>query len=81
MILCVAGNPAVDKLFEIERVQLGGIHRPLAFVPRPGGKGLNVACAAGRLAADVTVTGLLGGHAGRWVRDALATEPVTSCFV
>jgi len=81
MIVCVAGNPAVDKLFEIETVQLGGIHRPLAFFPRPGGKGLNVACAAGRLGADVTVTGLLGGHAGRWVEDALATEPVTANFV
>ena len=81
MILCVAGNPAVDKLFEIESIEAGGIHRPLAFVPRPGGKGLNVACAAGRLGAEVTVAGLLGGHAGRWIQEALATEPISASFV
>jgi len=76
MILCVAGNPAVDKLFETDSISVGGIHRPLGFVLRPGGKGLNVACTAGRLGAEVTAAGLLGGHAGQWVHDALASEPV-----
>jgi len=81
MILCVAGNPAVDKLFEIDSIAVGGIHRPLDFVSRPGGKGLNVACTAGRLGAEVTAAGLLGGHAGQWVHDALASEPVERRFV
>ena len=81
MILCVAGNPAIDKLFEIDRVDLGEIHRPLEFVKRPGGKGLNVACAAGRLGAEVTVSGLLGGHAGRWIEEQLVNEPVQGSFV
>lgn len=81
MILCVAGNPSVDKLFEVESVSVGAIHRPLGFVSRPGGKGLNVACAAGRLGAEVTAAGLLGGHAGQWVQEAIASEPVDGCFV
>jgi tagatose 6-phosphate kinase len=81
MILCVAGNPAIDKLFEIERVDVGEIHRPLEFVKRPGGKGLNVACAAAQLGSEVTVSGLLGGHAGRWIEDQLASEPVEGSFV
>lgn len=81
MILCVAGNPAIDKLFEIDRVDVGEIHRPLEFVMRPGGKGLNVACAAGRLGSEVTVSGLLGGHAGKWIQEQLAAEPVSESFV
>jgi hypothetical protein len=38
MILCVAGNPAVDKLFEVEGLAPGEIHRPLAFVQRAGAR-------------------------------------------
>ena len=67
MILCVAGNPSVDKVFEVEHVDPGAIHRPLGFVQVPGGKGVNVARAAFALGADVFVTGILAGHAGRWI--------------
>lgn len=80
MILCVAGNPAVDKLFEVERLAPGEIHRPLGFIQRPGGKGLNVARAATSLGARASVTGLVGGHSGRWIAAALASEPVEGRF-
>ena len=53
MILCVAANPSIDKLFEVERLVRGDIHRPVEFVQTAGGKGLNVARAARAL----------GGHA------------------
>ena len=46
MIVAVSANPSVDKLFEIERLVPGAIHRPTGFVQVPGGKGLNVARAA-----------------------------------
>ena len=81
MILCVAGNPSIDKLFEVERVTPGRIHRPLAFLQVAGGKGLNVARAAAALGAEVVATGLLAGHAGRWVDEALASEGVRGRFV
>ncbi len=83
MILCVAGNPSIDKLFEVERLTPGTIHRPQAFVQVPGGKGLNVARAAaalGALGTRVGATGLLGGDAGRWVATALAEEHVEARF-
>jgi 1-phosphofructokinase family hexose kinase len=80
MIICVAANPSVDKLFEVDEVTVGAIHRPLAFVQVPGGKGLNVARAAHALGADVTATGLLAGHAGRWIEEALAAEGVSARF-
>ncbi len=80
MILCVAASPSVDKLFEVERVEIGAIHRPLEFVQVPGGKGLNVARSAHALGADVAATGILAGHAGRWIEEALAAEGVSARF-
>ncbi len=80
MIACVAASPSIDKLFEVERVTPGAIHRPDAFVQVPGGKGINVARAAHALSAEVTATGILAGHAGRWVEEALAAEGVRSRF-
>jgi 1-phosphofructokinase family hexose kinase len=80
MIVCVAANPSVDKLFEVERVEIGAIHRPLAFTQVPGGKGLNCARAAHALGADVTATGILAGHAGNWVEEAFAAEGVAARF-
>jgi 1-phosphofructokinase family hexose kinase len=80
VILCVAASPSVDKLFEVDLVEVGAIHRPTEFVQVPGGKGLNVARSAHALGADVTATGVLAGHAGRWIEEALAAEGVPSRF-
>ncbi len=52
MILCVAGNPAIDKLVEVDALRAGEIHRPDAFVPLPGGKGIHVAQVATALGAS-----------------------------
>ena len=76
MILCVAANPSIDKLFEVQRLSPGAIHRPIGFVQVPGGKGLNVARAAVALGAEVTVAAMLAGHAGRWVEEALGSAGV-----
>lgn len=80
MILCVAANPSIDKLFVVHRVIPGAIHRPDGFVQVPGGKGLNVARAAHSLGADVRATGILAGHAGRWLTEALTAEGVPGSF-
>ena len=80
MIVCVAANPSIDKLFEVERLVPGAIHRPVAFVQTPGGKGLNVARAAHTLGADVMATGILRGHAGKWLEEALLQEGITGVF-
>jgi 1-phosphofructokinase/tagatose 6-phosphate kinase len=80
MILCVAANPSVDKLFEVDEVRIGAIHRPIAFTQVPGGKGLNCARAAHVLGADVFATGILAGHAGKWLEEAFAGEGVDARF-
>ncbi len=71
MIVCVSANPAIDKLFAVERLGPGAIHRPASFVRVPGGKGLNVARAAATLGADVRAVAWLGGHHGRWIAEEL----------
>jgi 1-phosphofructokinase family hexose kinase len=81
MILCLAANPSIDKLFEVDRLVRGDIHRPLGFVQTAGGKGLNVARAAHALGADVTAVTILRGHAGKWLEEQLAAEGVPGAFV
>jgi 1-phosphofructokinase family hexose kinase len=81
MIVCLAANPSVDRLFEVDRLVKGDIHRPIGFVQVAGGKGLNVARAATVLGADVVAVALLRGHNGRWLHEALASEGVHGEFV
>ena len=80
MIVCVAGNPSIDKLFEVDRLAHGDIHRPQHFVALPGGKGIHVAQVATALGSQAIATGILAGHAGRWLHDELAAEGVSARF-
>ena len=80
MIVCVAGNPSVDRLIEIEALVAGEIHRPTSLVVLPGGKGLNVARVCAALGCTVTATGIVAGHAGRWISEALAHDGVPARF-
>lgn len=72
MIASVAPSPSIDRVFEVERLQRGEIHRPSEFVRVPGGKGLNAARAAFALGADVRSVALLAGNGGRWIAEELA---------
>lgn len=81
MIVCVAANPSVDKLFQVERVVPGGIHRPSGYVQVAGGKGLNAARAAATLGADVQAIALLAGHAGRWIAEQLERDAIHAQIV
>ncbi len=71
-LLFVAANPSVDRLYEIDRLVAGEIHRPQAVVAVPGGKGLNAARAAAALGGSVTAVGIVGGRAGDWIVERLA---------
>lgn len=75
-MIVVAPNPAIDRLLEVEHLQLGEIHMPSSALEVAGGKGLNVARAAHALGADVLAVPLLGGHAGRRVGAMLEADGV-----
>jgi 1-phosphofructokinase family hexose kinase len=76
MIVCLAANPSVDRLFGVDRLTPGGIHRPTEFAQVAGGKGLNAARAASALGAEVRAVTLLGGHAGRWIAQQCEREGI-----
>lgn len=71
-LVCVAPNPAIDRIYDVTALTPGAIHRPLRATAVAGGKGLNVARAARHLGADVVAVTLLRGHAGRWIADELS---------
>jgi 1-phosphofructokinase family hexose kinase len=71
-LLFVAANPSVDRLYEVDRLTTGEIHRPLTSVAVPGGKGLNAARAAATLGGSVTAVGIVAGRTGDWVAERLA---------
>jgi 1-phosphofructokinase family hexose kinase len=80
-ILFVAANPSIDRLYEVERLTPGTIHRPQALVAVAGGKGLNAARAAARLGGRVTVVGILAGRSGDWIASALASAAIDARWV
>jgi tagatose 6-phosphate kinase len=73
-LLCITPSPAIDRTAHVGRIVHGEILRPIELVALPGGKGVNAARAAARLGGRVMTTGIAGGHAGRWIVDALAAE-------
>lgn len=76
LIVCLAANPSIDRLFEVDRITVGETHRPQKFVPVAGGKGLNAARAAATLGAEVCAIAILGGNAGNWIAEQLDTEEI-----
>lgn len=81
MILCVTPSPAVDRTARVERFTPDRVLRPAGLVVLPGGKGVNVARVAHALGALVATTGYAGGHAGRWLVEALSGEGLNPRFV
>jgi fructose-1-phosphate kinase PfkB-like protein len=76
VIVCAAANPSIDRLFEVEELRVGGVHRPAQQAQVAGGKGLNAARAVATLGAEVRVVAILAGHAGRWLEHELEREGI-----
>jgi 1-phosphofructokinase family hexose kinase len=79
-ILFVAANPSIDRLYEVDRLTVGAIHRPQAVVAVPGGKGLNAARAAARLGGRVAVVGIVAGRSGDWIREEIAARGIEASW-
>ena len=80
-IVFVAANPSIDRLYEVDRLTVGAIHRPVELIAVPGGKGLNAARAAARLGGRVSAVGILAGRSGDWVEQALAESAIDARWV
>jgi len=70
-LLFVAANASIDRLYELDRLVIGEIHRPRLTIAVPGGKGLNAARAASTLGGAPTAVGIVAGRAGDWIVERL----------
>ena len=80
-IVFVAANPSIDRLYEVDRLTAGAIHRPQTMVAVAGGKGLNAARAAARLGGRVAAIGILAGRNGDWIEAAFANGGIDARWV
>ena len=80
-ILFIAANPSIDRLYELDRLTVGAIHRPELVASVPGGKGLNAARAAALLGGRVTAVGIVGGRSGEWIREGLAARGIDARWI
>lgn len=77
-LLFVAATPSIDRLYEVDRLVPGEIHRPGRGVAVAGGKGLNAARAAATLGGSVMAVGIVAGRAGDWIEERLAELGIES---
>lgn len=81
MILTVTANASIDKRYVMEGLGLGNVNRVKSCMSSAGGKGINVARVASILGEQMTATGFLGGHAGKFVEERVKARGVKSEFV
>ncbi|MDR2751357.1 MAG: 1-phosphofructokinase [Clostridiales bacterium] len=81
MILTVTLNAAIDKRYVVDGFRQGEVNRVRECVYTPGGKGLNVSKSAAIAGAEVTATGLIGGHAGEYIEEALKKLGIRCSFL
>ena len=72
MILTVTMNPSIDKLYMVEKNDLGTVMRVQQVVNTAGGKGLNVSRVSALLGEKVTATGIVGGHIGGYFESLIS---------
>ena len=80
MILTVTLNPAIDKLYLVDRLDPCTVMRVREVRNTAGGKGLNVSRVAARLGEPVTAMGFVGGCTGMLLEKLLDTPNIEKAF-
>lgn len=80
MILTVTLNASIDKRYVLEEFKVGEVNRLKECQYTPGGKGLNVSRVVRIAGGETTATGFVGGHAGRYIEEALENFGVSCAF-
>ncbi|MBQ6714271.1 MAG: hypothetical protein IJN15_01835, partial [Clostridia bacterium] len=71
MILTVTANPTIDKVYFVDKLTVGKVHRPYKFTATAGGKGINVARVASLLGENTVALGFIGGRNGEFVSEEI----------
>ena len=81
MIYTVTLNPALDKTVEIPNLTVDSVNRITALRTDPGGKGINVTKVIDKLGGRSVALGILGGHTGGAIRQALEQMGLETDFL
>lgn len=81
MIYTITFNPAVDLVFQLDRLNLGELNRVKRENFVAGGKGINISVLLKRLDKDSIATGFIGGFTGQFIIDDLKEEGIESAFI
>lgn len=80
-IATITLNPAIDTIYQLERIVIGSTVRTKNPLKSAGGKGLNVTRVAALLGEKVAATGFAGGHTGQFIRQEMGSLGVEDQFV
>ncbi len=80
MIATVTLNPSLDKTLTVDALVADDTNRAVAVRIDPGGKGINVSRVVREFGGQTLAMGLLGGHNGKLVQDALNDEGISCDF-
>ncbi|MCM3758408.1 1-phosphofructokinase family hexose kinase [Sporosarcina aquimarina] len=76
MITTITLNAAIDQIYQIESLSVGGVNRVGSIVKDAGGKGMNVAKVVQSSGASVDVGGFAGGNTGDTIRQLLNSRSI-----
>ena len=81
MIYTVTLNPALDKTVQIPDFSVNAMNRISAIRCDAGGKGINVSKVIQSLGGESVAMGILAGHTGKQIENALKEQGISCRFV
>ncbi|MDE5977935.1 MAG: 1-phosphofructokinase [Turicibacter sp.] len=81
MITTITLNPALDKLMQIERINIGEANRTQILSESAAGKGIDVAKVLRDFNREVNVTGFLGGIVSPIFKQCFQKEKINDYFI
>lgn len=81
MIITVTLNPALDKTVTLPMFSVGRVNRIAQMRLDPGGKGINVSKVIQSLGGQSVAMGILGGEAGKYIKESLDAMGIENDFL
>jgi 1-phosphofructokinase len=76
MIVTITPNPSLDRTYQLDALELGGVNRATSDRVDPGGKGVNVSRALTTAGVRTTAVLPLGGFSGLLLSDLLLRQGI-----
>ncbi len=80
MILTVTLNPTIDRVYFIEKFEIGKLHRAKRITRSAGGKGINVARVAKIIGRETAAMGFVGGYTGSFIKSEVEKLGIKNLF-